>query len=401
MSRLSAPENTAMETPTRMRGRLLPLSNEWFGAVCVGLLALVISAARTMHEPAWPTDFDQWYHAARAMWQGLSPYNAVGPTRAFQWDWPLNYPLSTVLLAAPLAVFSLPVARVLFATLGGAVLGFAIGRDGFRRLGLVCSAAFLIAVSRNQWSPYYTAAFFVPSAVLFLVAKPNMAVAFVAAISNWRQLQRVIIVLVVVAGISMIVRPGWPREWQSALQEMSFIVAPIMRPGGWLCALALLKWRRPEARLFLALMCVPQTPSLYDLLPLFVVTTTVRQVSVLALLTHVLFLYIVMSGPFSSFNEYAYALGNTATFVVYLPVLFMILRRPNVAHDVAHDMVHDMAHDAADGVAISAAPSWPQGAGLSVRRRIENLPRLDAWLLLLNIAATVGLFWVSLATRRI
>ena len=63
---------------------------EFVGALAVGLLALLLSLARTLVEPAWPTDFDQWYHAARAMWQGLNPYDAVGPTRAFRWNWPLN-----------------------------------------------------------------------------------------------------------------------------------------------------------------------------------------------------------------------------------------------------------------------------------------------------------------------
>lgn len=353
---------------------------EFVGALAVGLLALLLSLARTVVEPAWPTDFDQWYHAARAMWQGLNPYDAVGPTRAFRWNWPLNYPLSTVLLTLPFSALALPAARVCFAAVGGAVLGYALGKDGFRRIGLLLSAAFLIAVFRNQWSPYYTAAYFVPAAALFLAAKPNMAVAFVAGIRDWRQFRWLAGLAVVVGVVTLVIRPTWPLEWLGSLRQMQYVVAPIMRPGGWLFALALLKWRRAEARVFLALVCVPQTPSLYDLLPLFVITRTAREVSGLTLLTHVLFFVIVVRGPFDSFNRYAYELGTAATVLVYLPMLVLLLRRPNVYRD------------APDEETLVPAGTWAT--------RIESLSRVDAVLYLLNAAAAVLLVWLSVSTSR-
>jgi hypothetical protein len=49
----------------------------------------------------------------------------------------------------------------------------------------------------------------------------------------------------------------------------SIHVAPVLRPGGWLLLLALIRWRTPEGRLLAALACVPQTGGLYDTLPLF------------------------------------------------------------------------------------------------------------------------------------
>jgi hypothetical protein len=350
---------------------------EFAGALLVGLLAMLVSLARTLHEPSWPTDLDQWYYAAQAMLRGGNPYEAVGPDKQFKWDWSLHYPISTVVLTMPLTALSVQAARVVFSTAGGAVLGYALGKDQFRRVGVVLSAAFLIAVSRNQWSLFITAAYFTPLAVLFLAAKPNMAVPFVLGVRSWRALAWLVGLGTLAAVVTLIARPSGLSEWLRILDRMQYIVSPAMRPFGWLYALALLKWRRPDARIFLGLVLVPQTPSLYDLLPLFLITRTVREVSLLTLLTHALFFGIVVLGPFSDFNRYAYELGNLSTFVIYLPVLVMLLRRPNVYHD-----------------------DVPQAAPLSWRARLEALPRADVALVLLNVFAAAMLVWVSMATHR-
>ena len=379
-----------MTVPRADGSRTLLGRQEVQGALLVGGIAFLLSLARTLHEPGWPTDFDQWYHAARAMLHGGNPYEAVGPARPFKWDWPLNYPVPTVLLVMPLTLLPMAAARVCFSAAAGGVLGYALGKDRFRRVGLLLSAAFVIAISRNQWSPFITASFFVPLAAIFLAAKPNMALAFVAGAPSWRQLRWIIGVGLVVGLVSVVARPSWPVEWFDTLSRMQYVVAPIMRPGGILYLLALLRWRRPEARVFLALVCVPQTPSLYDLLPLYVVTRSHRQVALLSLLTNVVFLTIVALGPFPSFDQYAYRLGYISTFLVYLPVLAMLLWRPNVFHDTPE-------HDAPDRLT-PGHDSISEPAGF--RASIQAMPRLDAILLLVNITATVLLVGLALTTRR-
>jgi hypothetical protein len=99
--------------------------------------------------------------------------------------------------------------------------------------------------------------------------------------------------------------------------------------GGFLLLLAALRWRRPEARLLLAVACVPHTPSLYDVLLLFFACHTLRETLTLAILTHALFWGWISFGSGATFDAYALGLGQAAVFVVYLPVLVMILRRPN------------------------------------------------------------------------
>lgn len=345
----------------------------------LGVFAGALALARALHEPGWPTDFDQFHFAARRLLQGGNPYDDIGPGRAFQWDWPLYYPLPSVLLVMPLAWLPVVAGRVVFATASGAVLGYALSREGLWRLPVAFSAAFMIAIFRSQWSPLITAAFFLPWAAVFLAAKPNVALPVLAGARSWRYAALLVGIGAVAGAISLVAQPAWPLDWWRALQTKHYVSAPVLNPGGFLLLLALVRWRRPEARVFAVLACIPQTPSLYDLLLLFLVPRTVRETTLLSLLTTALFAFIVATGPFEDFYRYAYHLERAATWIVWIPVLLMILRRPNVAGD--------------DGPRLAS--------NVSLRQWIEALPRVDAILLALAGASAGLLIWLTLNTQRL
>jgi hypothetical protein len=349
------------------------------GAVVVGLFATALALMRLLYAPGVTTDFDQWHHAARVLLGGGNPYDQIGPGRAFEWNWPLFYPLPAVIFTTPLALLPAGTGRVVFAATSGFVFGYAICRDGWYRLATCLGAAFLIAVWTNQWSPLITSAYFLPAAMIALAAKPNVGLAVASAISRPRDL-RWLLLPAGAAAFSLLIDPAWPARWLTAVRAMEHGAAPVMHPGGFLLLLALWRWRRPEARLFLVLACVPQTASLYDLLPLFVVPRTLRSTTVLALLTHALFVAIVITGPFASFNEYVRQLGRLAVWFVWLPVLGMILVRPNVWRE-------------------DPAARVPPADGRSLRQRAMALSRADAWLLALAVSCAALLTWVSLVTR--
>lgn len=101
----------------------------------------------------------------------------------------------------------------------------------------------------------------------------------------------------------------------------------------------------------------------------------------LSLYSSLLFLVIVILGPYATFNDYVHMLERWAVFIVYLPALVMILRRPNVADDPVTGQPHPVATT-------------------GLRASIEALPRLDAILLLVAAASATLLFWVTLVTNR-
>jgi hypothetical protein len=345
--------------------------------VVLAALTGAYAAARAIHEPHWPTDFDQLWHAARALLDGTDPYAVVGRGRAFQWDWPLYYPLPAVVFSTVFAWLPVPVARVLFSTMAGAVLGWAAAPRIHVLWPLLLSAAYIIATSRTQWSPLLLAAAFMPALGFFITAKPNVGLGSLAALSG-RQLAIAIGGCLAAITVSFLLFPDWFARWREATSISPHIVAPILLPGGFVLLLAVLRWRRPDARLLLALSVVPHTPSLYDLVLLFFACRTLRETIVLATLTHALYWGIVVFASFPNFDAYAVGLGKAAIFVVYLPVLVMILLRPNL-----------------EGEQVTSGQPPPAGW-----RSLLPDSRTDVTLLVVLGVAAAMLIWLPLVTYR-
>ena len=92
--------------------------------------------------------------------------------------------------------------------------------------------------------------------------------------------------------------------------------------------MALLRWRRPEARLVAAMACVPQLMYFADQLPLWLVARTRRETMVLSAVSATAWvaslLVNIQADRQPAFSSVPYVLAG-----VYLPVLVMVLRRPN------------------------------------------------------------------------
>jgi hypothetical protein len=91
----------------------------------------------------------------------------------------------------------------------------------------------------------------------------------------------------------------------------------------------LLRWRRPEARLLLAMACIPQSTSLYETLPILLVARSFREALVFGLLSDAAFIgqRLVMDAPDTPTLQYRQ--GDVALWLLYVPALIAILRRPN------------------------------------------------------------------------
>ncbi len=284
---------------------------------------------RNMWTPLGHGDFDQVWEGARALRQGLDPYAVVGRDSAFPSSYPLYYPLTAVLVAFPFSFLPFQVARLVFAMGGGAVLGYALGRYRPWAWPILLSAPFLYAVTDTQWSPYLTAARLLPPWGWIAAAKPNVGLAILAGART-----RTAAVLLLTGGLaltlaSLAIMPRWPLEWVATVETAHHFRPLILRTGGVIMLLALLRWRDPDARLLLALTLVPQNSLYYDALPAMLAARTRLQTTVLALCTVVGALAIPYWGSGSS--DWAIATWETGTLVFWtalIPPLVLVLRRP-------------------------------------------------------------------------
>ena len=293
-------------------------------ALAVGLLCALVVVIGAEH--ALPvSDFDQCWVAARALLHGHNPYDAIGPGRAFEWRFPFFYPLPAALIAMPFAWFSVSVTRALFISMSATLLAFAIIRRDYHRLLLFLSAGFCVSLLKSQWEPLLTAAALLPALSWVFVAKPTVGAAlFVAFPSRTAVLGGVALV-----AVSLVVMPAWPAHWIQMLHQETHMRTPLITPLGPLLLLALLRWRRPEARLLVALACVPQTLILYMTVPLFLIPGTLGESALLAALS-----WVAQATTFTMPHQPPHPSFYTDSawvivMFLYVPCLIMVLRRRN------------------------------------------------------------------------
>ena len=275
-----------------------------------------------------PSDVAQVWAGARALLHGQDPYEAVGPGRLFEWNFPLLYPMTAVMTLIPLAPVPLRLVDPLFVGLGFGLFTWAVTR---RRpltpalVGLVSVAA-LMTAQTSQWSMLLTGASLLPAFGWLLMAKPTIGLALFAAYPNWKAAAGCIGLLI----LSLVAWPNWVTHWRATFATAPHVVAPVTRLGGPLLLLALLKWRRPDARLLLALACVPQTTALYETIPLFLIPRTWSQAWALWALGLLAFAGQWLTGPYVTQAAQWASGAKWIVALLYLPCLGLVLSRPNV-----------------------------------------------------------------------
>ena len=296
-------------------------------AVGVACGAYVLGFALT--NPDFTSDFDHVWGGARALWNGQNPYLVVGPGKQYPWSWPLYYPLPALIIVGPLALIPVIAARVVFASISAGLLAFGISRDGFARWPLFISISFVTAIELCQWSTLQYAAMLLPALGWVAVAKPNVGAVMAAHAKTDRTLIVMIGGAALLAAVSFAILPNWPQYWIANVRSADHFRSPLVRPGGFLLLLALLRWRRPEARVLAALAVVPITPGFYDHVIAFSAARTFRESLTLAALTLGVFFGIVFISPERTLAVWGEVVGKLTIVFVYLPALVMVLRRPN------------------------------------------------------------------------
>lgn len=299
-------------------------------AVSLGVAAAAYVWLYGAFNPQHTSDFDQVWAAARALSSGENPYEVIGYAKPrFYWPWPFYYPLPAVLLAWPLGVLPVLAARAVFTGAGTGLLAWALTRDGWFRWPAFLSIPFFVSLELAQWAPLMTAALLLPWLSWAGAAKPNWGLAILAGAETPRVWGPFLTGTAVLLGASLAVQPGWIGDWLGAVRSASHFSAPLRQPFGFLMLLALLRWRRREARLLVAICLLPQTPGFYDALVLFAIPRTFRESLGLCVAGFVVFFAMVARQPWATGADWMADISRFTLWFQYLPCVAMVLRRPN------------------------------------------------------------------------
>lgn len=290
------------------------------------LVALVLAlgfvlVCRIILYAFWSTpggDFDLLYASAGRLLRGETLY-PLGS----QW---LPYPPPAVLLVLPFTAIPLELARPVFDVLIGWVFVYALWKyRGQSALLAVLSGAYLFALVHGQTTPLMVAASLVPALGFLLAVRPNTSVALWVAQPS----RKALFGMVGFLALTLVVVPSWPREWWMAMPvDYTPWMPPIFRPFGALLLIAALRWNLPEGRLVLATALLPQSALPYELVALALIPASGWEMA------------IYLAGTWIAVADAAGALqllggaGWTMTgwpvtlCAVYLPMLFLVLRRP-------------------------------------------------------------------------
>jgi hypothetical protein len=288
--------------------------------------------------PDYISDIEQVWHGSRAILRGIDPYSVVGPGLDYAIEFPLYYPLPAMLAFLPFALLPLELARLLFTFLSAGLLAYAITADGWHRLPLFVSGSYIGALASVQWSPLLTAAFLLPWLGPMLLLKPNIGFAIAASspargLLTWCVLGGGALVI-----LSLLLQPSWPAHWLGLVRSAPHFTPPVLLPGGFIVLVALTRWRRPEARLLVALACVPHTTLVYETLPLMLIPRTWKEAFLLASLSFTAMLLQALfdsrigtlePGVLVAFQGWVTVAGMLLVALVYLPATLLVLRRPN------------------------------------------------------------------------
>jgi hypothetical protein len=284
-----------------------------------------------LNRGARQSDLDQVWYAATALRHGVNPYDVIGPTGTlFHWSWPFYYPMPAVLLVLPLSFLPLAVARYVFVGVSSGLLAYGATRRAWFPLMLFASGAYVNAALVAQWSPLFTAAILLPGLAVMFPAKPTLGAICAAPISTSRRTAiAVLLGWIILAALSWVALPQWFASWRAAVRGAAHVRSLITLPGGFLLLAAVLKWRRPEARLLVAYAVVPHTTLLYEAIPAMLVPDTWQQM--LTLTIGSILAYGIESTAIHANTAPTLIArqGMVTTLCIYLPALVLVLRRPN------------------------------------------------------------------------
>ena len=276
------------------------------------------------------SDFDQLWIASRALFARQDPYVVV-PHYGYQR--PLYYPLPAVVVAMPFSFAPMAIAHALFVGVGTAAFAYALTAFSWWPLLGVFGFTAVNALELGQWSLLASGIAGLPWLGWLAVVKPTtagaVALAFTPATIRGRAFVVNVAVALLLVVVSFLILPTWLESWRNAIGGASHFFSPIRHPIGWILALALLRWRRPEARMLFLLACAPQSMALYEATPLALIAQTRMEALVLVIGGAIARVMLQRMEQFATLADALHANAPILLLCLYVPALIIILRRPN------------------------------------------------------------------------
>jgi hypothetical protein len=152
-------------------------------ASCVAITAALLASGLVRSQPQpKASDLAPIWASAVARLHDQDPYEAVGPGRAFDTDFPQIYPMTAITAVLPLGLLPLRWADPLFVGLGFGLFTWAVTKNRLRTPALIAlvSLGALMTLQTSQWSLLLTGAALVPGFGWLLIAKPTIGLALFA-----------------------------------------------------------------------------------------------------------------------------------------------------------------------------------------------------------------------------
>lgn len=297
------------------------------------LISTIAAAIHYFHSAAIGgiSDFTSLWFGSRLLSLGQNPYVLIGPLKLIGLPSPLVYPAPALVAIYPLTLLPFRLAGTVFVFISAGLLAFGATRDGWQRLPIFASVAFVTSAELGQWSMLMTAAVFMPALSFFSTAKPQAFLPIVASSPKRATWIWAAIGTMILFAASFLLLPNWPLAWWRFVSTTDFLRVPIASFGGLAICLVLIRWRRAEAWLVFIAACMPQSWYAYNGLILLVVATTFREASILSLTSSAgwVIAYLYFVGDWRS-AETRSVMESVLVALCYLPATMLVLRRPNV-----------------------------------------------------------------------
>jgi hypothetical protein len=280
-------------------------------ALVAGVLCLLLSLIYRTSTVEPINDLFFPFCGASALLQGSDPYGEACLIKYQGRIYPPN-PMTTVLVAVPFAALGVLGSIILWSCITG-LLVFGLLKDGaWWRLLTLLSAPYWEAFLTLQWSPLILAIALLPALLPLAFVKPQTGLPVILTNMTWRRVVACGLFLAATLAVDM----SWPLRWLAQIGSYDGYIPLLAFPVGMLLLLAIARWREKSAQFLLLMAIVPQR-GIYDLLSLWSLLETPKQLIIVNGLSWLLYIMVITEMPIP--------FPILSVLLIYLPILAIIL----------------------------------------------------------------------------